>query len=212
MAARSSRSTTSVTSRRRARSRRRSRCPQPSSSSTGFPLALRSARAPGEAFEGALASDPEAAFGAVIAVNRPVSAELATAMTERKLDVLFAPGYEDGALEVLQRKESLRILEDKERRKSSPGERDVRRVLGGLLVQDRDMELDERETMSVVTEASPIKATVGRPAVCVAGCTFRPVKCDRPCPRPGHGRHRRRTGQPCGCRATRNLEGGGSRR
>ena len=58
---------------------------------------------------------------------------------------------------MLQRKESLRILEDKERRKASPGERDVRRVLGGLLVQDRDMELDERETMTVVTEASPTK-------------------------------------------------------
>ena len=86
-----------------------------------------------EAFNRALACDPAAAFGGVIAVNRPVSADLAAAMTERKLDVLFAPGYEDGALEVLQRKESLRILEDKERRKARPGERDVRRVLGGLL-------------------------------------------------------------------------------
>jgi phosphoribosylaminoimidazolecarboxamide formyltransferase/IMP cyclohydrolase len=123
----------------------------------GIPSGVAVGATPGEAFEGALATDPDAAFGGVIAVNRPVSAELAAAMTERKLDVLFAPGYEDGALEVLQRKESLRILEDKERRKASPGERDVRRVLGGLLVQDRDMELDERETMSVVTEASPSK-------------------------------------------------------
>jgi phosphoribosylaminoimidazolecarboxamide formyltransferase/IMP cyclohydrolase len=110
-----------------------------------------------DAFERALACDPASAFGGVIAVNRPVTAELAAAMTERKLDVLFAPGYEDGAVEVLARKESLRILEDLERRKTSPGERDMRRVLGGLLVQDRDMELDERETMTVVTAKSPSK-------------------------------------------------------
>ena len=45
-----------------------------------------------EAFSQALACDPAAAFGGVIAVNRPVSADLAAAMTERKLDVLFAPG------------------------------------------------------------------------------------------------------------------------
>ncbi len=78
-----------------------------------------------EAFERALApDDPASAFGGVIAVNRPVSAELAAALTERKLDVLFAPGYEDGAIDVLKRKESVRILEDQERRKTSPGERD----------------------------------------------------------------------------------------
>ncbi|MGN6378943.1 MAG: hypothetical protein ACTHNU_08340 [Gaiellales bacterium] len=86
-----------------------------------------------------------------------VSAELAEQLTERKLDVLFAPGFEPGALEVLQRKESIRVLEDRERRKASPGERDMRRVLGGLLVQDRDLELDDREEMEVVTEATPSK-------------------------------------------------------
>ena len=110
-----------------------------------------------EAFERALEGDPVSAFGAVIAVNRPVTADLATLMTQRKLDVLFAPGYEDGALEILREKPDLRILDDCERRKSSPGERDMRRMLGGLLVQDRDLELDDREDMQVVTETSPTK-------------------------------------------------------
>ena len=110
-----------------------------------------------DAFLRALECDPLSAFGAVIAVNRPVSTELATRMTERKLDVLFAPGYEEGALDVLRAKESTRILEDRERRKASPGERDMRRVLGGLLIQDRDLELDEREDMQVVTDATPTK-------------------------------------------------------
>jgi phosphoribosylaminoimidazolecarboxamide formyltransferase/IMP cyclohydrolase len=43
----------------------------------------------------------------------------------------------------------MRILQDGERRKDTPGERDFRRVLGGLLVQDRDVETQERATMSV---------------------------------------------------------------
>jgi phosphoribosylaminoimidazolecarboxamide formyltransferase / IMP cyclohydrolase len=110
-----------------------------------------------QAFERALECDPLSAFGAVIAVNRPVSAELATRMSERKLDVLFAPGFDAAALDVLRAKESTRILEDRERRKASPGERDMRRVLGGLLIQDRDLELDEREDMQVVTDATPTK-------------------------------------------------------
>ena len=67
--------------------------------------AWRSARRLRKPSTRALACDPAAAFGGVIAVNRPVSADLAAAMTERKLDVLFAPGYEDGALDVLQRKD-----------------------------------------------------------------------------------------------------------
>jgi phosphoribosylaminoimidazolecarboxamide formyltransferase/IMP cyclohydrolase len=120
-----------------------------------IPSGVAVGASPEEAFRLALECDPVSAFGAAIAVNRTVTVELAEQLTERKLDVLFAPGYDEGALEVLQRKESIRILEDRERRKASPGERDMRRVLGGLLVQDRDLELDERESMEVVTEATP---------------------------------------------------------
>jgi phosphoribosylaminoimidazolecarboxamide formyltransferase / IMP cyclohydrolase len=110
-----------------------------------------------EAYDRALACDPDAAFGAVIAVNRPVSADLAARMLERKVDVLFAPGYEDGAREALGSKPTTRVLEDRERRKFSPGERDMRRVMGGLLVQDRDLDVEERSDMTVVTQTEPDK-------------------------------------------------------
>ena len=91
----------------------------------------------------------------MIAVNRPVSEELARALHEQFVEVLFAPGYDDAGLEVLRGKGELRILEDRERRKASPGERDFRRVLGGVLVQDRDTDLDDRDAMRVVSEAAP---------------------------------------------------------
>jgi phosphoribosylaminoimidazolecarboxamide formyltransferase/IMP cyclohydrolase len=102
-----------------------------------------------EAYERALASDPVSAFGMVCAVNRPVSAGLGEALADRFIDVLFAPDYDDAALEALQQKEAIRILRDRERRGFPRGERDFKRVLGGVLVQDRDWDIDDRETMEV---------------------------------------------------------------
>ncbi len=102
-----------------------------------------------EAYERALASDPVSAFGMVCAVNRPVSAGLGEALAERFIDVLFAPDYDDDALAGLRRKEAIRILRDRERRGFPRGERDFKRVLGGLLVQDRDWDVDDREGMDV---------------------------------------------------------------
>ena len=102
-----------------------------------------------EAYEHALASDPVSAFGMVCALNRPVSAGLGEALAERFIDVLFAPEYDDAALESLQRKQAIRILRDKERRGFARGERDFKRVLGGLLVQDRDWDIEDREGMEI---------------------------------------------------------------
>ena len=102
-----------------------------------------------EAYERALASDPVSAFGMVCALNRPVSAALGEALAERFVDVLFAPDYDEAALETLQRKQAIRILLDKERRGFARGERDFKRVLGGLLVQDRDWDIEDREGMEV---------------------------------------------------------------
>jgi len=110
-----------------------------------------------EAYARALASDPVSAFGAVIAVNRPVTAAVAARMIETKLDVLFAPSYDDAARETLSSRPTTRVLEDRERRKTSPGERDLRRVLGGVLIQDRDNETEDRADMQVVTERAPDK-------------------------------------------------------
>jgi phosphoribosylaminoimidazolecarboxamide formyltransferase / IMP cyclohydrolase len=108
-----------------------------------------------EAYERALACDPMSAFGGVIAFNRPIGAALAEALHENFVEVLIAPEYEHGALAVLQQKEAIRILCDEERRRRDPAERDVKRVLGGLLVQDRDGDPEPRETMEVVTETQP---------------------------------------------------------
>ncbi len=108
-----------------------------------------------EAYLKALACDPLSAYGGVIAVNRPIGPELAEELHKNFVEVLSAPGYEDGALEVLQQKEAIRILCEEERRQQDPSERDVKRVMGGLLVQDRDGDPEPREIMEAVTSNQP---------------------------------------------------------
>jgi phosphoribosylaminoimidazolecarboxamide formyltransferase / IMP cyclohydrolase len=108
-----------------------------------------------EAYEKALACDPISAFGGVIVLNRGVDKALAERLHEAFVEVLLAPGYEEDALERLCQKEAVRILEEPERRSYEPRERDVKRVHGGLLVQDPDRVLEDRSSMSVVTKVEP---------------------------------------------------------
>jgi phosphoribosylaminoimidazolecarboxamide formyltransferase/IMP cyclohydrolase len=91
----------------------------------------------------------------VIAFNRPVDEPAAEALSRQFVEVLLAPGYEDPALEAITRKPNVRVLEDGERRAPREQEPEIRQVLGGLLVQDRDFGPDERSEMQVVTERAP---------------------------------------------------------
>ena len=75
--------------------------------------------------------------------------------------MLFAPRFTDEALELLESKPNMRILEDNERRRFNIAERDLKRVMGGLLVQDRDIDLEDRTEMEVVTERKPSEAEWG---------------------------------------------------
>jgi phosphoribosylaminoimidazolecarboxamide formyltransferase/IMP cyclohydrolase len=115
----------------------------------------------GEAFERALATDPLSAFGGIYCFNRPVDAALAEELSKIFVEVVFAPGYEDGALEILTRKPNIRILHDQERRKVPLGEHDMKRVRGGLLIQDRDLESESRDDMTIATSARPTEQQWG---------------------------------------------------
>jgi phosphoribosylaminoimidazolecarboxamide formyltransferase/IMP cyclohydrolase len=114
-----------------------------------------------EAFERALATDPTSAFGGVVVFNGPVGRQLAEQLHAMFIELVFAPAYDDEALEVLQQKENVRILVDHERRVPDVTEQDIKRVRGGLLVQDRDLGPDMREDMQVVTERRPTEAEWG---------------------------------------------------
>jgi phosphoribosylaminoimidazolecarboxamide formyltransferase/IMP cyclohydrolase len=82
-------------------------------------------------------------------------------MAEQKIDLLFAPGYDEAALALFAKRPTVRVLETRERRRANPGERDMRRVLGGVLVQDYDTESEERGMMTVATSRAPSEQAWG---------------------------------------------------
>jgi phosphoribosylaminoimidazolecarboxamide formyltransferase/IMP cyclohydrolase len=89
-----------------------------------------------DAHRKAHACDPVSAFGGVIAVNRAVSVEMAEQVSEVYTEVVVAPGYEDGAVDVLSRKKSVRLLRCAV--DSEPDPVEFRAVSGGLLMQTID--------------------------------------------------------------------------
>jgi phosphoribosylaminoimidazolecarboxamide formyltransferase / IMP cyclohydrolase len=115
----------------------------------------------GKAFERALATDRQSAFGGVMCFNRTVDVPLAEKLNDMFVELVFAPAFEEAALAVLQQKENVRILEDAERRKPLITERDLKRVRGGFLIQDRDLGPEDRDEMQVVTERKPTEAEWG---------------------------------------------------
>jgi phosphoribosylaminoimidazolecarboxamide formyltransferase/IMP cyclohydrolase len=108
-----------------------------------------------DSYERAFATDPLSAFGGVIAFNQPIDVPTAERLSEQFVEVLFAPSYDDGALDILTAKPSIRILEDNERRQPLTVEPEFKQVMGGLLVQDRDLEFGDRTEMEIVTQRQP---------------------------------------------------------
>lgn len=88
------------------------------------------------AYKAAHQCDPVSAFGGVVAANRPISLEMAHSLAEIFTEVVIAPGYEDGAIEVLSKKPSIRILSSTAQEISRV---EIRPVSGGVLMQETDL-------------------------------------------------------------------------
>lgn len=99
--------------------------------------------------------DPVSAYGGVIVVNRSIEAELGEELAGTFVEVMLAPEISEGAMAALTQKPNTRILVSAERRSSIPGERDLRRVFGGMLIQDRDSDSGSREECTVATTRRP---------------------------------------------------------
>lgn len=89
-----------------------------------------------EAHRAAHACDPVSAFGGVIATNRPVSVQMAHQVADVFTEVVVAPGYEEGALEVLSAKKNIRLLVCEPARRGAGGS--TRIIDGGMLMQQAD--------------------------------------------------------------------------
>jgi phosphoribosylaminoimidazolecarboxamide formyltransferase/IMP cyclohydrolase len=105
-----------------------------------------------EAYVRANACDPVSAFGGIIAANRTVTAEMATAIGDVFTEVVVAPDFEPAALEILAVKKNLRVMSANA---ASPLPFDVRPVDGGLLVQQPDLVAGRSDQWRVVTAVDP---------------------------------------------------------
>ena len=104
-----------------------------------------------EAYDKALACDPVSAFGGIIGVNRPVSAELAEKVAKLFVEVIVAPEYTPEALAKLKEKKNIRLIIT-DIAVNGP---DVKRTNNGYLVQDRDRMLTEEKNMQLKTKKAP---------------------------------------------------------
>ncbi|HHF2916238.1 bifunctional phosphoribosylaminoimidazolecarboxamide formyltransferase/IMP cyclohydrolase [Vibrio chemaguriensis] len=108
-----------------------------------------------EAYNRAYQTDPTSAFGGIIAFNQELDAETATAIVERQfVEVIIAPSVSTEAIEVVATKKNVRLLECGEWSTKTTGF-DVKRVNGGLLVQDRDQGMVSLDDLKVVSKRQP---------------------------------------------------------
>jgi phosphoribosylaminoimidazolecarboxamide formyltransferase/IMP cyclohydrolase len=110
------------------------------------------------AWDKAFATDKQAPFGGIIIGNRPLSAALASAIAEIFSEVIIAPDFEPAALAILQKKKNLRLM--RLHGLPSPVPRDVRSVIGGVLVQDHDTGCEGVAGSALVTRRAPTGAEV----------------------------------------------------
>ncbi|ARB41091.1 bifunctional phosphoribosylaminoimidazolecarboxamide formyltransferase/IMP cyclohydrolase [Mammaliicoccus sciuri] len=109
-----------------------------------------------EAYEYAYEADSQSIFGGIVALNRPVTKELAEKLHSIFLEVIIAPSYDEDALEVLTAKKNIRLLEID--MTETQDEQEFVSVSGGYLVQDKDNATLTREEMKVVTDVEPTEA------------------------------------------------------
>ena len=110
-----------------------------------------------EAFVKARATDPVSAFGGIIAFSNAVDEAAAKEIAEMFSEVIIAPGFTESARRVLKVKKNLRVLRMGDDYASS-SQFELRKISGGVLVQDRDAELLDEEKFEIVSDRKPATA------------------------------------------------------
>lgn len=111
-----------------------------------------------EAYDKAFATDPTSAFGGIIAFNLPLSGHLLdSVLTKQFVEVVIAPSVDSAAVEVAKQKKNVRLLVCGELN-AAPRGREIKRVGGGLLVQDADEICLDEEALQIVSKHQPSDA------------------------------------------------------
>lgn len=121
------------------------------------PCGVGVASSPLEAFQRAKSTDPVSAFGGIIAFSGLVDEATAKEIAEMFAEVIIAPDFTANARQVLAAKKNLRVLRMGDHLRIST-HLELRRISGGVLVQERDAELLDEEKFQIVTERQPAPA------------------------------------------------------
>ncbi|WP_276259809.1 bifunctional phosphoribosylaminoimidazolecarboxamide formyltransferase/IMP cyclohydrolase [Haloglomus litoreum] len=121
------------------------------------PAGCATAETLADAYADALSTDPMSAFGGIVALNRECDAATAEQIIDSFKEVVVAPGYTDAALDVLFEKENLRVLDvgDEETLSETSERHTEKPLVGGRLVQDRDLQDIGAADLEFVTEREP---------------------------------------------------------
>ena len=117
------------------------------------PCGLAVGTSAADAYRKALACDPVSAFGSVIAFTVPVDAETADLVANLFVECVVAPAFSADAVDALSRKKNLRVLEGTAR--WSEGELDLKRVRGGVLMQERSPVIFDEGSWKITTSRQP---------------------------------------------------------
>lgn len=121
----------------------------------GNPCGIASGETISEAFRKAYESDKTSIFGGIISLNRPVDKATAELINDIFIEVVIAPKFEDDALEILVSKKNIRLLELPNIEKNDYHNLSMTRTLGGMLVQDRNTKIFNKEDIKIVTKKKP---------------------------------------------------------
>jgi phosphoribosylaminoimidazolecarboxamide formyltransferase/IMP cyclohydrolase len=118
------------------------------------PCGVARAEKPAEAYKAALECDPVSAFGGIIAFNREVDADTAALVADLFVEAIIAPSFSSAALAALTKKKNVRLLETGPFTPAGDQQM-LRSVIGGLLVQSRDLPLLGAQGLRVVSKMQP---------------------------------------------------------
>jgi len=111
-----------------------------------------------EAYRRAFATDTQAPFGGIIVFNRPLDMEAATAVNEIFTEILIAPAFEDGVIEMLMKKKDRRLV--RQTHALPKGGWEFKSTPFGMLVQERDSKIAAKEELTVVTRRKPTEEEI----------------------------------------------------
>jgi len=112
-----------------------------------------------DAFTKALSCDPMSAFGGIIGLNKPLDGPTAELIVKTFFEVIAAPSFDDEAIALLGKKKNLRLLKIPGLGKTfTPSGLNYRKVVGGLLVQERDVSSERVSDARVVTKRAPTES------------------------------------------------------